>query len=379
MSQKDRRMMARSSYFSPEPTTPHDPRNLTQRSIMARSIKQPVKSQAELDQAKDDERFEEFIRLIRKCCDQEICFCRHKLPENNGKRCRVLERIIREATKQPTLYSSWSIEDLMIEVKHRNIALPRKRTKGGLTKLLQQSDPPRSFRLMDLPVELRLRIYGMAFDGGRTGNLDVRRRRDVAEPALLQTSRKIRAEGTPVFYSTPYFRFKLPDVEGLQGFTRWIEGPEKLWLQHISPNNIKSLRHVSFRLQGTFDQYDIYLDLASLSVDDWLIPSANQPLQCPCQRQEKWTLMEWREKISDTAKPECQEEISADFNDCISTANKAIHDFQALCGQREKLEPTIAGLAILAEAAHFILDSRAMWIFAYIDWSTFFLEDQDND
>ncbi|CAD0084947.1 unnamed protein product [Aureobasidium vineae] len=395
MSKEDRRKMARFSYFSSAPITPHDPRNLTQRSIMyvsyepnhmlyandtrARSIKQPVKSQAKVDQQRNNERFREFIRLVEKCCEQKICFCKHKLPENHGKRCRVMERVIREATEQPTPYSSWSVEDLLIEVKHRNIALPRKRTKGGLTKLLQQSDPPRSFRLMDLPVEVRLHIYGMAFDGGRTGDLDVGSRRDVAEPALLQTSRQIRAEATPVFYGTAYFRFMLPVVEEDQKSTQWIKNRGQIWLQHTSPNNMKDLRHVSFRFQESFDEYDLHIDLASRFIEDWLIPFGSEPLECPCRRQSKWTLMQWREKMSDTARPEHQEEVRANFEKCISTANKAIQDFQALCGQGGKVEPTIPGLAILAEAVHFVLESCVMWMLACIDGNTFFLGEQDID
>ncbi|KAG9953225.1 hypothetical protein KCU85_g1210, partial [Aureobasidium melanogenum] len=350
------------------PRTPHDPRNLTQRSIMARSIKQPVKSQAETDEEKNQERYKEFTELLEKCCDEGICFCKHKLPENNGKRCRVLERIMREAKEQPTLYSSWSVEDLQTEVRKRNIALPKKRSKAGLTKLLQQSDSSRPFRLMHLPAEVRLRIYAMAFDGGRTGDLDASSRADIAEPALLRTSRQIRDEATAVFYGTPYFRFHLPWLEEARERKEWFAGSELKWLQHISPTNLKDLRYVSFRLSLLFDVYDIQIDLASRSVDDWLIPYGSMRLTCPCQRQKRWTLAEWREKTSDMARPENQEIVSANFDECDKIAYKAIQDFHALCGQGDKIEPTIAGLAILAEAAHFILDSRDFWMFACVDW-----------
>ncbi|KAH0281518.1 hypothetical protein KCU91_g170, partial [Aureobasidium melanogenum] len=355
-------------YRPSAPRTPHDPRNLTQRSIMARSIKQPVKTQAEKDEEKNQERCREFTELLEKCCDEGICFCKHKLPENYGKRCRVLERIMREAKEQPTLYSSWSVEDLQTEVRKRNIALPKKRSKAGLTKLLQQSDSSRPFRLMHLPVEVRLRIYGMAFDGGRTGDLDASSRADIAEPALLRTSRQIRDEATAVFYGTPYFRFHLPWLEEARERKEWFAGSELKWLQHISPTNLKDLRYVSFRLSLLFDVYDIQIDLASRSVDDWLIPYGSMRLTCPCQRQKRWTLAEWRKKTSDMARPENQEIVSANFDECDKIADKAIQDFHALCGQGDKIEPTIAGLAILAEAAHFILDSRDFWMFACVDW-----------
>ncbi|KAH0343791.1 hypothetical protein KCU83_g8622, partial [Aureobasidium melanogenum] len=297
----------------------------------------------------------------------------------NGKRCRVLERIMREAKEQPTFYSSWSVEDLQIEVRKRNIALPKKRTKAGLTKLLQQSDPPRPFRLMDLPVEARLRVYGMAFDGGRTGDLDASSRADVAEPALLRTSRQIRDEATSVFYGTAYFRFHLPWFQEDRERKEWFVGPELDWLQHISPKNLKDLRHVSFRLSNLCDEFDLQIDLASRSLDDWLIPYGSMRLTCPCQRQKRWTLAEWRKKTSDLARPENQEIVSANFDKCNDIANNAIQDFHALCGQGEKVEPTIAGLAILAEAAHFILDSRDLWMFSCVDFNAIRHEEHDVD
>ncbi|KAK6003626.1 hypothetical protein QM012_009397 [Aureobasidium pullulans] len=358
--------------------TQHDPRNLIQRSIMARSIKQPVKSQAEIDEEKNLERYNEFIALLEKCCDEGICFCKHKLPENNGKRCRVLERILREAEEQPTLYSSWSVEDLRNEVKERNLALPKKRTKAGLTKILQQSDPPRPFCLMNLPTEVRLRIYAMAFDGARTGDLDVSRRADVAEPALLRTSRLVREEATPVFYGTAYFRFQFPFLIETSRCKEWFAGSQLHWLQHIKPKNLKHLRHVSFRLSNLFDEYDLQIDLASRSVDDWLIPSGSMRLECPCQRQKRWTLAEWRKKTSEVARPENQEEVDENFDKCNDIANKAIQEFHALCGQGDKVEPTIAGLAILAEAAHFILDSRDLWMFSCVDWDAYSRERDDD-
>ncbi|KAG9558909.1 hypothetical protein KCU71_g9913, partial [Aureobasidium melanogenum] len=352
-------------YRPSAPRTQHDPRNLTQRSITVRSIKQTIKSQAETDEEKNQERYWEFIELLEKCSEESICFCKHKLPENNGKRCRVLERIMREAKEQPTFYSSWSVEDLQIEVRKRNIALPKKRTKASLTKLLQQSDPPRPFRLMDLPVEVRLRVYGMAFDGGRTGDLDASSRADVAEPALLRTSRQIRDEATSVFYGTAYFRFHLP----------WFQEARE---PHQS-QEIKDLRHVSFRLSNLCDEYDLQIDLASRSLDDWLIPYSSMRLTCPCQRQKRWTLAEWRKKTSDLARPENQEIVSANFDKCNDIANNAIQDFHALCGQGEKVEPTIAGLTILAEAAHFILDSRDLWMFSCVDFNAIRHEEHDVD
>jgi hypothetical protein len=51
---------------------------------------------------------------------------------------------------------------------------------------------------MGLPVELRLRIYEIAFETGNYQELAPRRPSNISEPALLRTSRQIRNEAIRV-------------------------------------------------------------------------------------------------------------------------------------------------------------------------------------
>lgn len=45
---------------------------------------------------------------------------------------------------------------------------------------------------MDLPIELRLRIYEIVFEPGRYQELSPRHPSDMVEPGLLSTNRRIR-------------------------------------------------------------------------------------------------------------------------------------------------------------------------------------------
>ncbi|KEQ96403.1 hypothetical protein AUEXF2481DRAFT_636676 [Aureobasidium subglaciale EXF-2481] len=151
----------------------------------------------------------EAFELIDMCREQGICYCKHGLTySDHAKDRRILERIIHEAgEKKPRLYLHWSVEELKNEVKLRNIKLPKKRTRLAIVGILEHSNPYHTFRLMDPPAEVRLRIYGMALDDGRGEDLSPH---DVIEPALLLTARKIRSEAIPVFYGLKYLRFGVP-------------------------------------------------------------------------------------------------------------------------------------------------------------------------
>ncbi|KAG9648325.1 hypothetical protein KCU95_g1404, partial [Aureobasidium melanogenum] len=161
-----------------------------------------------VDREKREKREKECRHMLRRCHIEDICLCSHiKLLYNIDERCLVLEGILRTVDEKHTSYSNWSNKNLKLLLKQRNIALPKKCTKLALAKRLKQSDSQHPFRLMDLPVEIRLRIYSMAI--GDRQDLTISDYRNVAEPALLQTNRQIRSEATPVFYGSKSFRFEL--------------------------------------------------------------------------------------------------------------------------------------------------------------------------
>ena len=71
--------------------------------------------------------------------------------------------------------------------------------------------------------------------------------------------------------------------------------------------------------------------------------------------------------MGNEVKPEAKENFFSYIDKLSEAAKQAIQDFQALCGGGNEVQPTAAGLDILARAAHAILDHRASWVFYCID------------
>ncbi|THX28145.1 hypothetical protein D6D10_09269 [Aureobasidium pullulans] len=304
--------------------------------------------------------------LLQQCRKEGICFCKDgELPKGHKKRCRALERLIQQSEDARNRYSDWSLVDLKTELKQRQIPLPKpkRRSKAAITKLLQQSDSQMPFRLMDLPSEVRLRIYEHMLVDSSKQDISPSCGIETRRPSLLRTSRQVRDEAMPVFYGANRFRFALPHLKLGHKCKQWFAGRDKIWLDVIGPDNIKLLRRISFRLMSPFfEEFDLHIDLASRSVNTWVIPVSSGRYLCPCTSLEKRTLMQWREHMSNEVKPEAKEEFFSYIDKLSETAKQAIQDFQALCGGGKEVQPTAAGLDILARAAHAILDHRASWV-----------------
>lgn len=309
--------------------------------------------------------------LLQQCRTEGICFCKDgELPKDHKKRCRVLERLIQQSEDARNRYSAWSLVDLKTELKQRQIPMPKpkRRSKPVITKLLQQSDSQIPFRLMDLPSEVRLRIYEYMLVDSSKQDISPSRGIETRRPSLLRTSRQVRNEAMPVFYGANRFRFALPHLELNHKCEQWFAGQDKIWLDVIGPDNIKLLRRITFRLMSPFfEEFDLQIDLASRSVNTWVIPVSSGRYLCPCKSLEKRTLMQWREHMSNEVKPEAKKNFFSYIDKLSETAKEAIQEFQALCGGGKEVQPTAAGLDILARAAHVILDHRASWVFYCID------------
>lgn len=226
------------------------------------------------------------------------------------------------------------------------------------------------FRLMDLPVELRLRIFEIVFEPSKHQDLSPRHPPSVAEPALLQTSRRIRKEATTIFYRTSCFRLELPESNENRKIRDYLEGEERSWLTHVEKiKKLKRVRHVCFRVRDDSDMHDLHIDLNHCSVSNWLIPSSDKTSPCPCQTPKQWTVLQWREHIANTAHqmlfPLRMMKILRDVDQCIELADKAVKHFRVRCVTKSgKLVTRISGLAYLARAARFILDARSQWVVA---------------
>lgn len=224
----------------------------------------------------------------------------------------------------------------------------------------------RPFHLMDLPVELRLCIYEIAFEIGNYRELAPRCPSNTSEPALLRTSRQIRNEAFRVFYRTNCFRFELPELYAKRKFADFLEGDDCVWLTHIKKFN-RILRHVCFRLSDDVDMHDMHIDLDRCSVSNWLVPSGDTHLNCSCQAPSTWTVLQWREHISNNAHLMLGESqvtwLLKRIDRCIELADKAVERFQVVCCTVDGgCLPRMSGLAYLAQAAWFIVNIRSWWM-----------------
>lgn len=308
-----------------------------------------------VDREKHEKLEKQCRHLLKRCHMEDICLCSHiKLLYNIDERCLVLEGILRTIDEKHTSYPNWSNKNLKLLLKQRNIALPKKCTKLALTKRLKQSDSQHPFRLMDLPVEIRLRVYSMAI--GDLQDLTISDYRDVAEPALLQTNRLIRSEATPVFYGSKSFRFELQTPTDATDHTslHLFKAPELAWLQLIGPDTIKDLRHVSFYNRN----YSIRIDLTSRSYSTWSISSTQKSMRCPFKGGKEWTLLQMRKHFSINKRLEALDPTINPVDTCSMTVTKAIQSFHTLCSESNKLETTLTGLSALAEATDTVLEAR---------------------
>ncbi|KAG2161042.1 hypothetical protein JADG_000781 [Aureobasidium aubasidani] len=105
--------------------------------------------------------------------------------------------------------------------EQRQIRLPKLSNRKTYAGALQKTDAELRFRFLDLPKDVRLKIYhsGLlkdmaehqcAYHGER------QMRRNMIKPPLLQTCRQIYLEATPIFYHinrSPLECSKTPDLE----------------------------------------------------------------------------------------------------------------------------------------------------------------------
>lgn len=308
-----------------------------------------------VDREKREKQEKEYRHLLKRCHMEDICLCSHiKLLPNVDERCLVLKGILRTAEEKHASYSNWSNKNLKLLVKQRSFSLPKKCTKLALTKRLKQSDSQHPFRFMNLPVEIRLRIYSMAI--GDHQDLTISDYRDVAEPALLQTNRHIRSEATPIFYGSKSFRFELQTPNDTTDHTSLhsFKASELAWLQLIGPDRIKTLRHVSFYKCG----YNVRIDLTNRLYSTWSISSTKKNMKCSFKSAKEWTLPQMRKHFSINKRLEALDSTINPVDTCSITVRKAIQNFHSLCSQSNKLETTLTGLSVLAEAADAILEAK---------------------
>jgi hypothetical protein len=302
-------------------------------------------------------------RELILCGKKAICLCRHgKLPEKLNDLSEALVNIKLDNNGQYRRYLQWSMENLKLEAGRRNISLPDKdtmRTRLQLMQRLLESDPQYPFRLMDLPIEIRRRIYSMVLCSNENENGDTSTIR-TSKTALLRTSRQVRLEASSVFYSNPYFRFKL-ELHPVNGEPEECFAHDQYpWLESIGPQNVQMLRRVSFYFFGLHNEYNIHINLTETTGAAWRI-TTSYTVSCPCRRLETRSLMQLREHFGSDSIPEPKKHILDTIDQGIEAANRAVSEFRILCHSPAGIKTTVEGLKILAKAARSILLLSTEW------------------
>lgn len=90
--------------------------------------------------------------------------------------------------------------------KSRRLDVPQKPTVAEMVTLLEEADGSATFRLLDLPAEIREMIFIKHHESLRTLP------QAVCQPPLSRVSQQLRREALPLFYSHCTFDFITHDV-----------------------------------------------------------------------------------------------------------------------------------------------------------------------
>ena len=156
------------------------------------------------------------------------------------KRGRLIELYYRMQRGLPS-YDHWRVPELRKRFRARNLTIfTEKAYKTDLIEALEASDEDMRFeRFMDLPVELRARVYIMYYED--LPSLPTAPR----HPPISLVSSQIRQESLPLFYSTCVFK-----IEINAHFQRRSLGYSKDFRSHTPPENVSRIKKVNLHTYG---------------------------------------------------------------------------------------------------------------------------------
>ncbi|KAL1301477.1 hypothetical protein AAFC00_005725 [Neodothiora populina] len=99
------------------------------------------------------------------------------------------------------------------------------RVKNGMSMPSIPYKPGQSLTFFDLPAEIRLEIYSQAVPKAHPYIIGRDYGHETAQirfPAILQTSRQLRAEAAPVFYGANTFIVDIHELRDLKAFLKWL-------------------------------------------------------------------------------------------------------------------------------------------------------------
>jgi hypothetical protein len=314
-------------------------------------------------------RFEDSLRacLARKICRKELGLLTHHQfgPEEtslrpNSRNIKKLQKLLRQADCSTNPYLEWSRDELVTALFQRRVPTPwlQIMSRFACRMALEEADRHRTFRLMDLPDELRVMVYEHALLSNMPFVVN-----DSNKPALLSVSLQVRQEASPVFFQINEFelRVKYHDKKfgDRLGPTR-LAGRELRWLNEIGPENVAKIRALSFVEKHVADIYPTHFDLSHLRAS-----------QCARVRRRDTMCEECNASTHTIVAAELESDLKAVTNPLsqwppalmswlqarvkrteknIDGLQDVMNKFAVLCGSGKDVTPTVQGIEILASA-----------------------------
>jgi hypothetical protein len=204
-----------------------------------------------------------------------------------------------------------------------------------------------SFKLMDLPIEVRLMVYRyIMYQGGFHGSL----------PPLLSVCQQIREEALPIFYRSSIFPLYLHPQPHTETTALAFARVTRLWFNMIGVDNINNLRYVAFRFAPTeSDDLAACMYIVGLwcrDAGDWdYRVKGVEPKYGSLESDLEWSKNHVPQHTTEDAEyARCRAEHIKRCKAALQQAQKAMDQFVDACADGKRIRPTVDSLGILAGA-----------------------------
>lgn len=305
------------------------------------------------------ERFEDLFMICRK---RGICCCQLKTSTTfeytglspNSRNYQKLKRILRHDDVVRNPYLTWSKQDLGAALAARRIPVSdAENTRLAYRRALEVADDARRFPFLLLPKDIRLIVYEYAFSIEKA---------HLSRSPLLSSCRKVREEGSPIFFRNKRFRLGLAfDVHQRRTTTLpEFDHRTKRWLSVIGAEHVKKIRHIILEHSGN----EYHIDLSDRNADNWCFSDMSKHSDTLCRQKEPMTLRASLLKAQQTTptdlllrapwlkwSPEGLEfflrrSVELSRTAC-ENAQEGMDLFAETCGRGKSVETTVDGLEVV--------------------------------
>ncbi|KAH0388700.1 hypothetical protein KCU92_g392, partial [Aureobasidium melanogenum] len=261
--------------------------------------------------------------------------------------CEELYQILHQDDLLRNPYLTWSNEILIASLKQRGIALPRARNKSAYALALQSADTNRTFAFLNLPQEIKLLVYEAALKSDAE-HANLPNPKPLTKPALLQTCRQIREEGTVIFYRINRFVLRFQRDALVASDRRSLS-----WLKnYVGAAHLQHLRYITLaipRCCGCMSSH-IKIDLNCRDPLRWTVQGKlvhHHHFSCKNLPAPPKDIVFMQERSYVGAKRSQNTEL---VTVSIAAAHKAIRELWEACGEGGKMRPSLSGLLDLIKA-----------------------------